>query len=64
MSPYFKLTLGCLAALLGMLLLCGCVHGIPPPDGWDPPKHKPCDKKINDVCYTNAEYAEWVRKNL
>ncbi len=52
------------STLLLTALLSGCVNGIPPPDGWDPPKVKECYKRINGKCYDREEYERWVRQNL
>ena len=44
-----------------------CVTGIPPPDGWAPPKVKPCHIVVmegdNRACLTRWEFAEWRRVN-
>jgi hypothetical protein len=49
------------------LTLSACVNGIPPPDGWMPPKVKPCQVVVIQdearMCLTKWEFAEWRRMN-
>ena len=47
--------------------LTACVNGIPPPDGWEPVKVKPCHVVVvqdeSRVCLTRWEFNEWRRAN-
>jgi hypothetical protein len=49
------------------LSLAACVMGIPPPDGWEPTKVKPCHVVVttddSGICMTRGEFAEWRRLN-
>jgi len=49
------------------LSLSASVTGIPPPDGWAPPKVKPCHIVMMEggtrMCLTRWEFAEWRRIN-
>ena len=49
------------------LSLSASVNGIPPPDGWVPPKVKPCHVVViqdgHQGCLTRWEFAEWRRMN-
>jgi hypothetical protein len=59
------------ASLLTCMVIClslsACVNGIPPPDGWAPPKVKPCHvvviQRDDHVCMTRWEFTEWRRVN-
>lgn len=53
----------CLLVLV-LAAICSSCAGIPPPDGWEPPKQKECYKKINGVCYTREEFRAFVCRNL
>lgn len=56
-----------LVCLTISLFLCGCVNGIPPPDGWDPPKVKQCQVVLiqdgDSTCLSRWEFNEWRRMN-
>ena len=49
------------------LSLSACVNGIPPADGWTPPKVKPCHVVLSrdgtHACMTRWEFTEWRRMN-
>ena len=56
-----------LTCIVFSLSLSACVNGIPPPDGWDPPKVKPCQVVVSKgdtrMCMSRWEFAEWRRMN-